>query len=219
MAWTPLPDEVELTFHTPIPKPMHLKAEKTALVIVDMQKRFCQPGSRAEAVIEGNARLLKKAREAGVKVIFIQSVRKPDALEFTAFGLEPYLVEGTPETEIVDELTPLPGEIVVQKWSHDPFARTRLEEVLMEEQILPTDTAVIVTGVSAAVCANAACLGFANKNYMTIIPMDCQAASTVEDEAVIFGKYTKNLYAFSLSTLIEFSSIGMTTRQLVSALA
>jgi ureidoacrylate peracid hydrolase len=221
MAWTPLPEKVKLRFETPQPHPMMLKTERTALVIVDMQNLFCNrnPESRSNAVIEGNVRLLEKARKAGVKVIFIQSTRTPDALEFTKYGKEPMLLEGTWEWEIVKELAPLPDEIVMRKYSHDPFARTELDEILIREEIVPTDTTIIVTGVSASVCANAACLGFSNRHYMTIIPMDCQASSSVEEEAMIFAKYHENSYAFTLSTMVEFTSGGMTTRQLVEALA
>jgi ureidoacrylate peracid hydrolase len=203
-----------------VPREFTLDPQNAALVIVDMQERFCSdPSSRSHAAIEGNAVLLAKAREAGVKVIFIQSVRSPDALEVTVFGREPFLVEGTPETNIVKELTPLPSEIVVKKRSHDPFARTELDEVLQREHILPTQTTVIVTGVSAAVCANAGCLGFSNRHYMTLIPMDCQAAGTVEEEAIIFAKYHENSYAFTLSSLISFSGVPTSTRELIGATA
>jgi ureidoacrylate peracid hydrolase len=204
---------------TPTPKPMLLKSDQTALVIVDMQNRFCKRDmeSRAYNVIEGNVRLLEKARKAGVKVIFIQSTRLPDAPEFTRYGREPALIEGTWEWQIVDELEPLPGEIVVRKYSHDPFARTEIEAVLLREDIVPGETTVIVTGVSAAVCAYQACLGFSNRHYLTLIPMDCQAAGTIEEEARAFNKYSENTFAFTLSNMIEFSPGGMDTRQLVGA--
>ena len=219
MAWSQLPKTVELNLPTPKPHPFTLKPDKTALVIVDMQKRICErPESRAYAVIEGNVRLLNMARRAGVKIIFIQSVRPIDSLEFTAFGVEPRLIEGTTETDIIDELAPLPGEHVVKKYSHDPFARTKLDELLIDEKILPTDTTIIVTGVSAAVCAYSACLGFSCRHYMTLIPMDCQAAGTIEEEARAYNKLTENTYAFTLSTMIEFSPSGMVTRDIVDVL-
>ena len=219
MAWTQLPTNMLLALPTPKPHPFTLKPDKTALVIVDMQKRiYAKPGSRANACIEGNVRLLKMARESGVKVIFIQSVRKPDSIEFTLFGKEPYLLEGTEETEIIDELTPLPGEHIVKKYTHDPFARTELNDLLIEDRILPTQTTIIVTGVSIAVCAYAACVGFSCRHYMTLIPMDCVAASSAEQEARAFGKFKENSYAFTNSTMMEFSSSGMETRDIVAVL-
>jgi ureidoacrylate peracid hydrolase len=224
MPWEPLPKTVTLTFTTPKPEAFMLDPAKTALVIVDMQNRFCKGTSkRCTDAIEGNVRLLTKAREAGVKVIFIQSVRSLDALEVIAFGKEPFLVEGTPEVEIVSEIAPLPTEIVIQKRSHDPFARTQLDETLKREGILPTETTVIVTGVSAAVCAHAASLGFSNRHYMTLVPMDCQAAQTVEDEARIYDQYQQKGYAydmaFTLSTLIEFAPVFVESAELAGATA
>jgi nicotinamidase-related amidase len=210
---------VLLTLPTPKPHPFVLKPDKTALVIVDMQKRiYNNPDSRAYACIEGNVRLLKAARAAGLKVIFIQSVRTPDSHEFTVFGRDPYILEGSPETEIIDELKPLPDEVVIKKYTHDPFARTKLDEYLIEERILPTEATIIVTGVSAAVCVYAACVGFSCRHYMTLIPMDAQAASTAEEEARAFGKYRENTYAFTLSSMIEFSAAGMETRDIVAML-
>ena len=219
MAWTPLPEVVELTVKTPEPKEVYLDPAKSALVIVDMENFFCKRDleGRSHAVIDGNVTLLEKARAAGVKVIFIQSTRLPDAPEFTRYGKEPMLLEGTWEWQIVDELEPLSGEIVMRKYSHDPFARTELEAILLEQEIVPTETTVIVTGVSAAVCAYQACLGFSNRHYLTLIPMDCQAAGSIEEEARAFNKYSENTFAFTLSNMIEFSTGGMDTRQLVGA--
>ncbi len=224
MAWEPLPEKVTLTFTTPTPQAFTLDPAKSALVIVDMQNRFCKGTSKRSAdAIEGNVRLLAKAREAGVRVIFIQSVRSPDALEVTAFGKAPFLVEGTPEVEIVDEIKPLPTEIVIQKRSHDPFARTELEATLKREGIIATETTVIVTGVSAAVCAQAASLGFSNRHFMTLVPMDYQAAQTVEDEARIYDQYQQRGYAydmaFTLSTMIEFAPVAVPVAELAGATA
>lgn len=219
MPWTQLPEQVALTLPTPKPHPFVLKPDKTALVIVDMQKYIYDTlDSRAAACIEGNVRLLEMARAAGVKVIFIQGVRTPDSIEFSTFGKAPYYLEGSPETEIIDELAPLPGEPVIKKYMHDPFARTKLDEYLIEERILPTETTIIVTGVSAAASVYNACVGFSCRHYMTLIPMDAQAADTAEEEARAFGKYKENTYAFTLSTMIEFSPAGMTTRDIVAML-
>lgn len=224
MTWTPLPDEVTVTFTTPKPKPFTLDPKKTALVIVDMENYFCKRGNeRSFDVIEGNVRLLAKARAAGAEVIFIQSVRTPEALEVTVFGRKPMLLEGTEDVEIVSEIAPLPSETVVQKWSHDPFARTALEDVLAAKGIVAGEWTVLVTGVSAAVCAHACALGFSNRHYMTLIPLDCTAAS-IEDEARTYGQYQTGAYNFdmdfTLSSLVEFAPVSAAVeREPVAALA
>jgi nicotinamidase-related amidase len=156
-------------------------------------------------------------------VIFIQSIRTPEALEVTVFGRKPMLLEGTEDVEIVSEIAPLSTETVVPKWSHDPFARTSLEDVLAEKGIVAGEWTVLVTGVSAAVCAHACALGFSNRHYMTLIPLDCTAAS-IEDEARTYGQYQGGAYNFdmdfTLSTLVEFSPVKTAeAREPVAALA
>jgi ureidoacrylate peracid hydrolase len=226
MVWSPLPAEVTLTIQTPTPKPFTLDPKKSALVIVDMENYFCKElgNPRMFDVIEGNVRLLEKARAAGAKVIFIQSVRTPAALEVTVFGRKPILLEGTPGVEIVEEIAPLPSETVIKKYSHDPFARFGLDEALDAAGIFPGESTVLVTGVSAAVCAHACALGFSNRHFMTLIPMDATAAGTIEDEARTYAQYQGGGYNFNmdftLSTLVEFAPAAVSpARKPAAALA
>ena len=208
MSWTPPPDEITLTLPFPKPKEFTLRANKSLLVVVDMENYFCKRGNeRFFDPIEGNVRLVAKAREAGVKIIFIQSLRSPDAIEFTVFGRPLHIIEGTEDVEIVEELTPLPEETVVQKRSHDAFNNTRLEQVLEEEGVVPGEWTVLVTGVSAAVCARAAALGFSVRDYMTLIPIDCTGASHA-DEAMTYAQYMTGAYSYNMdfttSELVTF---------------
>lgn len=208
MAWTPLPDVVEMNVETPQPKAVSLDPKQTALVIVDMENYFCKRDleGRSHAVIEGNVKLLEKARESGAKVIFVQSVRQFESPNHTAYKRGRNLLIGTWNTQIVDELEPLPGEHVVQKWSHDVWAWYGLEAVLEKEGITNDEWTVLVTGVSAAQCANAAALGFANRHYDVLIPLDTTAAS-VEMEARTYAHYMGGGYSYN---------IGFTTSDLVS---
>ena len=227
MTWEAPPEIVTLDVEMPKPQPFVLDPTKTAVVIVDMEDFFVKNPSRPGRMgdtIAGNAVLLAKAREAGAEVIYIQSVRVPGvALEVERFG-QPWcrdnmesVVNGLdvngPGINIAEEIAPLPGEAVVQKWGHDPFARTELENVLTEKGIDNKDWTVLVTGVSAAVCAHACALGFSNRHYMTLIPMDCTAAGTVEDEARTYAQYMSGGYnfnmAFTHSDLVTFE-VGAT---------
>ena len=226
-AWVAPPERVVFEFKMPKPQPFRLDPSTTALVIVDMQNCFIHSDrfpyaarsprgkplsgdnmARLASPLEPNVKLLGKAREAGIPVIFIQSVRKDDNIEVTRFGKRPYLLEGTPDVMIVPELAPLPGESVVKKWGHDPWARTELEAVLRERNIVPDNWTVVVTGISAATCHQACVLGFSNRHYMAIIPMDCTAGPTLEDEARTFAGFANMSYnhnvAFSLADRISF---------------
>ena len=208
MAWNPLPETVSITVETPQPKAFSLDPKKTAIVVVDMQNNFCKKGNeRSFNVIEGNIRLLEKARAAGATVIYVQSVRMPNSPEHTFYNLPLHLIVGTWDVEIVSEIAPLPGEPVIQKWSHDVWAWPGMEELLAERGITAGEWTILVTGVSAATCAHAAALGFANRHYMTIIPLDCTAA-TIEAEARTYAQYMSGGYSycidFTTSSLVEF---------------
>ncbi len=225
MGWEPLPKEVTLTITTPEPKAFQLDPKNTALVIVDMENYFCKRGNeRMFSTIEGNERLLANARKSGATVIFIQSVRTPEALEVVRFGRNPMLLEGTEDVEIVSEIAPLAGETVVKKYSHDPFAGFGLDEVLAAKGITPESWTVLVTGVSAAVCAHACALGFSNRHFMTLIPMDCTAAGSIEEEARTYHQYMGGAYNFNmdftLSNLVEFMPASIQAERVpVGALA
>ena len=222
MAWTPLPENVVVTVETPEPKQFTLDPAKTAVVVVDMENFFCKRGNqRSFDVIEGNVRLLAKARESGAKVIYVHSVRQvqsPDWTVYRRFHLN--LLLGTWDSEIVEEIAPLPGEPVVQKWSHDVWAWWGIEQVLECEGIVAGEWTVLVTGVSAAQCAHAAALGFSNRHYNVLIPLDATAAN-VEAEARSYHQYMSPGYSynmdFTLSTMVTFEAAAVEPEERVLA--
>ena len=221
MAWQPLPDVVEVMVDTPAGKAFTLDPAKTAIVVVDMENHFCKRGNqRSFDVIEGNVRLLEKARASGAKVIFVQSVRQAESPNQTVFKRQYNLRIGTWATEIVDELTPLPGEPVVQKWSHDVWSWWGIEQVLEREGIVAGEWTVLVTGVSAAQCAHAAALGFSNRHYNVLIPLDATAAS-IEAEARSYHQYMSPGYSynmdFTLSTMVTFEAPAVEPEERVLA--
>ncbi len=141
-------------------------------------------------------------------MIFVQSVRQLESPNHTVYKRGRNLLIGTWNTEIVEEIAPLPTEHVVQKWSHDVWAWYGLEAVLEKEGITNDEWTILVTGVSAAQCANAAALGFANRHYKTLIPLDTTAAS-IEAEARTYDHYMGGAYNycidFTTSTMVSFA--------------
>lgn len=210
MAW-PLPQKVTLEFETPSPKPYILDPKKTALVVVDVQELSVRGDSpehlRMASILDGNVTLLEKFREVGAPVIYIQSTRTPESLEVARFGMELWRPDGAPESEIAAEIAPLPGEVVVKKHNHDPFVNTNLDEILVGFGMSPQDWTVLVTGISAAGCAYVCALGFSNRHYFTLIPLDATAAGTAEDEAFAFAKYQGRGYAYNM----DFTLADMVT--------
>jgi len=163
-------------------KSFHINEQNAILIIVDVQNEFAKPGGKLGSevsarimpgVISTIQGLAERARTAGIPVIYIQSVRTLKEAEFTVFGREPHLELGTWAVEIVEELKPHEGDIVVQKFSHDPFFRKELDEVLQRLVPDPTKCYAVVTGGAINVCVYHTVMGFHLRNYWTVVPVDC----------------------------------------------
>src|SRR5258705_11047633 len=106
--------QIELNY--PDPVPVKLEAAKTMLLIVDMENEDLHPtgkrymGEAAAQIIPAIAALRQRIKQAGGLVVHTQSVRKPDALEFTLFKNVVPEVEGTLAPELICELTPQPAQ-------------------------------------------------------------------------------------------------------------
>jgi len=89
---------IELNY--PQPLPVALPAEKTLLLIIDMENENAHPdgalyiGEPVRKIIPKIGALRQKVRQAGGQVIHTQSVRSPDALEFTVFNNTVRKLEG-----------------------------------------------------------------------------------------------------------------------------
>ena len=160
----------------------HINQQNAILIIVDVQNEFARPGGKLGSevsarimpgVISAIQGLAERARSAGIPIIYIQSVRTLKEPEFTVFGREPHLELGTWAAEIVDELKPHEGDMVVQKFSHDPFLRQDLDEVLQKLVPDPTKYYAVVTGGAINVCVYHTVMGFHLRNYWTVVPVDC----------------------------------------------
>ncbi len=194
------------------------------LVIVDMQNYFCKPGGIAYSetsarimpgVVSAARGLAEQARAAGIPIIYIQSVRTLEEPEFTVFGRPPHLELGTPATEIVDELKPHEGDIVIQKFSHDPFFRKDLDEVLQKLVPDPTNYYAVVTGGAVNVCVYHAVMGFYLRDYWTVVPVDCVFYLDDSGKERALEQFSLRGYPnifLSRSDLIEASSVPVPGR-------
>lgn len=195
-------------------KDVQLSAESTALVIVDMENEFCKPigkvyiGPEVKPVIEKNAALLKYCRDKGVPVIFVRSVRYLDDPDFVRFHKEPYLIEGTNGPVIIEELTPMPDEPVVEKHTHDCFHNTTMERLLKDMVIGCETHTIIVTGVMSNVCVYHAMLGFHVRHYFTVLPIDCTVGYPGIEDFVI-SQFTSRAYGYNV-TLTTSGRISIT---------
>ena len=155
------------------PFPFELDPPTTALVVIDMQRDFIEPGgfgeslgndvSRLAAIVPTVAKLIAGCRAAGVPVIHTVECHRPDLSDCPpakrnrgspslrigdAGPMGRLLVAGEPGTAIVEALAPVTGETVIEKPGKGAFYRTDLGDVL---ESLGT-RALLVAGVTTEVC-------------------------------------------------------------------
>ena len=181
-------------------KKCELPIESTGLVIVDMQVEGCEKhGPGVKPVTQKICALLDRFREANGKIIHIQSVRSKDHPEFTVFGRKYALLENSPGVEFVEELKPLPGEVVVQKFSHDCFYRTAMEQTLERLDLRPCKDTIVITGIGSNNCVYHTVIGFHVRNYFTLVPEDCIHATKPEGQAFALSQFRSSAYNFNVT--------------------
>jgi nicotinamidase-related amidase len=206
--------QIELNYPEPIL--VKLDAAKTMLLIVDMENEDAHPsgkrymGEAVEEIIPKIAALRRRVRAAGGLVVHTQSVRKPDALEFTLFNNVTRKVEGTWGAEFIDQLKPAPDEPVVVKYTHDCFYRTEMEALLDRLRLRAGEGRIIVTGIAARGCVQCAVMGFSIRDFYVYVPADCTTQRDQKEKLQAFSQFTSFGYRYNVtvtrSDLIEFSS-------------
>jgi nicotinamidase-related amidase len=146
---------------------------KTAVIVIDMQRDFVEPGgfgetlgndvTRLQAIIPMVATLIAGARAAGVPVIHTRECHRPDLSDLPpakrdrgnprlrigdAGPMGRILIAGEPGADIVPELYPLPGEVVIDKPGKGAFYATDLSDHLARMGV----TTLIFAGVTTEVC-------------------------------------------------------------------
>ena len=188
---------------------IELSVENSGLVIVDMQAQGSERhGPTLKPVIKNIRNLLDRFRAANGKIIHIQSVRSKDHPEFTVFGKEYSLLEESPAVEFVEELKPLPDEIVVKKFSHDCFYQTSMEDTLKKLALRSCRDRVVVTGIGANNCVYHAVIGFHIRNYFVIVPQVCIHASRADGKAFALTQFRSPAYNFNV-TVADSTEISL----------
>lgn len=186
---TPVPVAVDAE-----PYPFEFNPNSTALLIIDMQRDFLEPGgfgemlgndvSQLRRTIEPNRRLLAAWRALDLTVIHTREGHRPDLLDLhpakkvrgrgkCCIGdigpMGRILVRGQPGHDIIPELYPLPNEVVIDKPGKGAFYATDLESVLREHHIRQ----LVVTGVTTEVCVNTTVREANDRGYDCLVLSDC----------------------------------------------
>jgi len=126
--------------------------------------------------IPGSGRLIGAAREVGVPVIYLTYVYRPDYRDGgvliqeinPAFKDVGYVTDGSWDAEIVDELKPQDGDIIVKKSRYSGFHATRLETVLRS---LHVET-LVMCGVGTHHCVQCTARDAHMRDYRTFVVQD-----------------------------------------------
>ena len=152
-----------------------LPAHATALIVVDMQNDFVTPGGTlvvadAAATVPVIHRLLAQVHTAGARVFFTQDTHGPGDTEFPIWG--EHVLEGTWGWQIVDALTPAPGDRTIRKLRYDGFFGTSLDHELRLARVHH----VIVCGTVANICVLHTAGSAALRGYRVVVPVDAISA-------------------------------------------
>jgi len=149
--------------------------------------------SGIKAVVPPTARVLANARDAGVPVVYVKYGLRPDLLDlfdrdsplrdrFMGYGIGSsalsadgregrIAIRDTWNTDIVDELAPLPGEATVYKHGYSAFHQTELDLVLRGLGV----KYLFVVGCTTSVCVETAIREAHARDYACILLEDCTA--------------------------------------------
>lgn len=167
---------------------------RTALVIIDMQRDFIEPGgfgetlgndvSLLEAIVPACRSVLSAWRERGGLVVHTREAHRPDlsdcppakrnrgqpALRIGDTGpMGRILVAGEPGNQIIPALAPREGEIVIDKPGKGAFYATQLHETLQARQV----THLLFMGVTTEVCVQTSMREANDRGYECLLLEDC----------------------------------------------
>jgi nicotinamidase-related amidase len=175
------------------PFDIDLDPAKTALIVIDMQRDFIEPGGFGEslgnnvallqAIVPTVGRLIAGFRAAGVPVIHTMECHKPDLSDCPPSKRERgspslrigdegpmgrLLITGEPGTAIIDELAPLASEIVIEKPGKGAFYATELGDILKR---LGTRQ-LVFAGVTTEVCVQTTMREANDRGFDVVLAVD-----------------------------------------------
>jgi nicotinamidase-related amidase len=199
---------------------VEIKPKETALVLVDMQNDLIKGPRKTlvemvnqDGIIGNISKVIESARGVDVPVFLVKTMYRKDGSDRVAATTDrslkappstgpSLLIEGTPGSEIIDEIEPQPGDYIINKRRLNSFYNTDLELLLRSRGV----KTIILAGVVTNACIDATLKGARERDFNVIIPVDSTACGSRE----IQDFYTKKIF--------PGASVTMTTSETVEAL-
>jgi nicotinamidase-related amidase len=187
------------------PTTLSIDLARAALIIIDMQRDFLEPGgfgaalgndvSLLKAAVGPIREVLAAARQNGMLVIHTREGHRPDLSDAPRLKVERgdpatrigaagpmgrILVRGEPGHDIIAELYPQAGEPVIDKPGKGAFYQTDLDLMLRNRAI----ETLMVCGVTTEVCVNTTVREANDRGYRCIVLSDCCASYFPEFHAM-----------------------------------
>lgn len=117
-----------------------------------MLEDFVRPGAPLEVpwtrrILPALRRRIDAARKRGELVVYLCDSHRKNDPEFSRMGWPPHAVTGTPGAAVVGEISPQPGDVVVEKKSYSGFYRSGLSSVLRRHRIRDLSLSGCVTNI------------------------------------------------------------------------
>ncbi|MEO1396540.1 MAG: cysteine hydrolase [Cyanobacteria bacterium J06634_5] len=210
------------------PYPLSLTLEHTALLVIDMQNDFCTVGgwadlkgfdvNKTQKPIEPLKALLAAVRQTPMTVIHTREGHRPDLSDCPPHKLARskrqnaeigsdgvmgrLLTRGSKSHDFVDELQPLPNELVLDKPGKGAFVATDLDLILRSRGIRQ----LILTGVTTECCVHTTLRTANDLGYECLLLEDCCASLNAEFHRVSV-EMTQTIFGWVTSSTELLASI------------
>lgn len=180
----------------------NLRADRTALIVIDVQRDFLSPDgyfarkgydpAALRTILPNVTSLVRACREAGMCIVYTRQGYRADMADMTPYekwrreraGMEgtDVFLRGSPGFELVPELDVRPEDVIVDKTCNGAFTYTDLEHVLHAKGI----THLLFTGCTTDVCVHTTLREACDRNFQCLTITDaCASGDAYAHEAAL----------------------------------